>query len=111
MCTSVKQCWSAAPRSLINVMKNAKSTIAQTLSNGTILNQIKNVDIFFISSPRMKRASLKGLRAKSARAVTGRQCPHSGEGEDFLTGQLNFFTKSVVTLEREVEKSIPRWAK
>ena len=23
----------------------------------------------------------KGLRAESARAVTGRQCPHSGEGE------------------------------
>ena len=28
--------------------------------------------------------------AESARAVTGRRCPHSGEGEDFLTGQLNF---------------------
>ena len=47
MCISVEQCWSAAPPSLINVMKNAKSTIAQTLSNGTILNQIKNVDMFF----------------------------------------------------------------
>ena len=42
-------------------------------------------------------------------AVTGRQCPDSGEGEDFLTGQLNFFTKTAVTLEREVKKSIPRW--
>ena len=46
MCISVEQCWSAAPPSLINVMKNAKSTIAQTLSIGTISNQIKNVDIF-----------------------------------------------------------------
>ena len=30
-------------------------------------------------------ARTKGLRAESARAVTGRRCPHSGEGEDFLT--------------------------
>ena len=47
MCTSVKQCWSAALRSLINVMKNAKSTIALTLSNSKILNQSKNVNTFF----------------------------------------------------------------
>ena len=42
-------------------------------------------------------------------AVTGRQCPDSGEGEDFLTGQLNFFTKTAVTPDRKVEKSFPRW--
>ena len=29
-------------------------------------------------------AGPKGLRAESARAVTGRRCPHSGVGEDFL---------------------------
>ena len=57
----------------------------------------------------MKRAGPKGLRAESARAVTGRRCPHSGEGEDFLMGQLNFFTKTAVTPERKVKKSIPRW--
>ena len=45
----------------------------------------------FLSSPRAKGAGPKGLRAESARAVTGRQCPQGGEGEDFLTGQLNFF--------------------
>ena len=50
-----------------------------------------------LSSPRAKRAGPKGLRAVSARAVTDRRCPHSGEGEDFLTGQLNFFTKTAVT--------------
>ena len=49
------------------------------------------------------------LRAESARAVTGRRCPHSGKGEDFLTGQLIFFTKTAVTLERKVEKSFPMW--
>ena len=49
------------------------------------------------------------LRAESARAFTGRRCPHSGRGEDFLTGQLNFFMKTAVTPERKVEKSISRW--
>ena len=33
-----------------------------------------------LSSPRAKRAGLKGLRAESARAITGRRCPHSGVG-------------------------------
>ena len=33
----------------------------------------------------------QGLRAESAMAVTGRQRPHSGEGEDFLTCRLDFF--------------------
>ena len=41
-------------------------------------------------------------------AVTGKRCPHSGKGEDFLTGQLNFFTETAVTPERQVEKSFPR---
>ena len=48
------------------------------------------------------------LRAESARAVTGRPCPHSGKGEDFLTGQPDFFTETAVTPERKVKKSIPR---
>ena len=61
-----------------------------------------------LSSLRAKRAGLKGLRAESARAVTGRRCPHSGRGEDFLTGQLNFFTETAVTPERKFEKLFPR---
>ena len=52
---------------------------------------------------------LSSPRAESARAVTGRRCPHSGEGEDFLMGQLNLFKKTAVTPERKVKKSIPRW--
>ena len=43
-----------------------------------------------LSSLRAKRAGPKGLSAESARAVTGRRCPHSGEGKDFLTGQPVF---------------------
>ena len=38
------------------------------------------VDTGFLSSPCAKRAGPKGLRAESARAVTGRRCPHSGVG-------------------------------
>ena len=62
-----------------------------------------------LSSPRAKRAGPKSLRAESARAVTGRRNSHSGVGEDFLTGQLNFFTKTAVTPEWKVKISIPRW--
>ena len=39
--------------------------------------------LFTLSSPRAKRAGPKGLRAESARAVTGRRCPQSGVGQDF----------------------------
>ena len=34
--------------------------------------------------------------------------PHSGKGEDCLTGQLNFFTETAVTPERKHKKSFPR---
>ena len=53
--------------------------------------------------------NLSSLRAESARAFTGRRYPHSGKGEDFLTGQPDFFTVTAVTPERKVEKSFPRW--
>ena len=53
--------------------------------------------------------TLSSPRAESARAVTGRRCPHSGRGEDFLTGQLNIFTETAVTPEQKVEKLFPRW--
>ena len=61
-----------------------------------------------LSSPRAKRAGPKGLRAESARAVTGRRCPHSGVGEDFLARRPVFFTKRAVSQKPKVEKSIQR---
>ena len=75
--------------------KNATDSSART-------NQTDKTELF--SSPWAK-----GLRAESARAFTGRRCPHSGRGEDFLTGQPDFFTETAVTPERKVEKSFPRW--
>ena len=53
--------------------------------------------------------SQKGLRAESARAVTGRRCPHSGKGEDFFSRQQDFFMETAVTPEGKVEISFPRW--
>ena len=48
------------------------------------------------------QARTRSTRAR--RAFTGRRCPDSGRGKDFLTGQLNFFTETAVTPERKVEK-------
>ena len=62
-----------------------------------------------LSSPRAKRVGPKGLRGESAWAVTGKRCPHSGRGEDFLSRQPDFFTETVVTPDRKVEKLFPRW--
>ena len=50
----------------------------------------------------------RGLHAKSARAVTGRRCPHSGEGEDFLTRQRGFSLQKQLTREQNVKKWLPR---
>ena len=56
-----------------------------------------------------KLSSPRAMRAESARAVTGRRCPHSGEGKDFFMGQQIFFTKTAISPERKDQKSIPRW--
>ena len=63
----------------------------------------------FATSFFIKPAGPKGLRAESARAFTGRRNSYSGRGEDFLTGQPDFFTETAVTPDRKVEKSFPRW--
>ena len=52
--------------------------------------------------------SPKGLRAESAGAVTGRQCPHSGEGENFLTCQPGFFYENGCNSGTESKKIIPK---
>ena len=50
----------------------------------------------------------RALRAVTG-AVTGRQCPHSGVGEDFLRHRPFFsFTKTSVTRKQKVKKSILR---
>ena len=44
------------------------------------LSKAPETSLMILSSPRAKRVGPKGLRAESARAVTGRRCPHSGVG-------------------------------
>ena len=73
-----------------------REMIEVSIIHGIVLNQ-------HLSSPRAKRSGPKVLRAESARAVTGRRCPHSGKGEDILTGQPDFFTKTAKSPERKVE--------
>ena len=58
-----------------------------------------------LSSPRV---GPKGLRAESARAVTGRRCPDSGEGEDFLTCQPFFFYRNSCNSGTESQKIVPK---
>ena len=54
----------------------------------------------------LRRSNFSSPRTESAGAITGRRCPHSGEGEDFLTRQPSFFfTKMAITRKRKVEKS------
>ena len=80
--------------------------MSQEISPAAMFNTLALMEIKFLkltiigvvvaelSSLRAKRAGPKGMRAESARAFTGRQCPHSGRGEDFLTGQPDFFTET-----------------
>ena len=67
---------------------------------------VTSIDLSLLSSPRAKHAGPKGLHAESARAVTGRRCPHSGEGEDFLTGQLIFFSGNCCNSGTESRKIV-----
>ena len=69
---------------------------------------IADIETFFDLS-KSNKDILSSPRAESARAVTGRRCPHIGRGEDFLSRQPDFFTETAVTPERKVEKSFPRW--
>ena len=47
--------------------------------------------INYLSSPRAKRAGPKGLRAESARAVTGRRNSHRWEGGRLVEPSAGFF--------------------
>ena len=62
-----------------------------------------------LSSPRAKRAGPKGLRAESARAVTGRRNSHRWEGGRLFDRSTKFFMETAVTPERKVEILFPRW--
>ena len=89
-----------------------KGIISQETIRDTVYCGFINIKQFgfkmLLSTPRAIRAGPKGLRAESARAVTGRWYPHSGEGEDFLTGQLDFFYENCCISGTESRKIVPK---
>ena len=52
--------------------------------------------------------SSTGQNFSSPRAVTGRRWPHSGKGEDFLTGQPGFFYENGCNSGTESRKIDPK---
>ena len=53
-------------------------------------------DVFMTIFGNISRSTMEPTsRVESARAVTGRRCPHSGEGEDFLRRQPGFLGKQL----------------
>ena len=58
-------------------------------SLGPLKQSVLQPNTFF--QPARSARGPEGLRAESARTVTGRRCPHNGVGEDFLARQPVFF--------------------
>ena len=77
-CWEVEKCLNSSRKN-----KNATAFILKHLHWSSNIQRTQTYGALVqLSSPRAK-----GLRAESARAVTGRRGPHSGEGEDFVMGQ------------------------
>ena len=75
---------------------------------GRVYRQESSVCTFCQARARSTRARrARALRALGLLLADG--TPTGGRGEDFLTGQPDFFTETAVTPERKVEKSFPRW--
>ena len=81
----------------------------QYADDGADLDAIKEGEDSIKQDDKPAEENLSSPRAESARAFTGRRNSYSGRGEDFLTGQPNFFTETAVTPERKVEKWFPKW--
>ena len=64
--------------------------------------------IMHFIQPAREALGPEGLRAESARAVTGRWCPQSGAGEDFLAHGLVFFYGSSRNSETKSQKIVPK---
>ena len=95
--------------------KNHQSTICETSHQIFWTSCCNNCSTSALGIPdhwkvawNRELSSPKGLRAESARAVTGRRCPHSGVGEDFLVSRPGLLTKTGVTREWKVVDQI-RW--
>ena len=73
------------------IQKNAEAK-KENLAHRKDLDEIEYVMMGIVEGEDSSVSLLlSSPRAESARAVTGRRCPHSGDGEDFLTHQPGFF--------------------
>ena len=61
-----------------------------------------------LSSPRAKRAGPKGLRAESARAVTGRRNSHRWEGGRLFEPSASFFYGKSCNSGTESQKMVSK---
>ena len=103
-CWEVEKCLNSSRKN-----KNATAFILKHLHWSSNIQRTQTYGALVqLSSPRAKGAGPKGLRAESARAVTGRRGPHSGEGEDFVMGQRFFFYKNGHNSGTESQKIVPK---
>ena len=89
----------------VQIIKYRTHIIKGKKQIGTAVNNPHSTKLLATASTSFSSSS---PRAESARAVTGRRCPHSGEGEDFLTGQLNFFYENCCNSGTESRKIDPK---
>ena len=85
-----------------------KSILSQSFP--LLLNQVQHqlYQLLMTQVPLDLVQFLSGPRAESAGAVTGRRCPHSGEGEDFLSCKPGFFYENCWISGTECRKIDPK---
>ena len=81
---------------------------ASSHTYSSTLNVFAKLGLFAIIQPAREARRPSGLHAESARAVSGRRCPHSGKGEDFLTGQPDFFNRNSCNFGTESQQIVPK---
>ena len=77
-------------------LKNCRMRVSEDYQQQVNIGSMRNLLRHF--------RSLRDVGAESARAVTGRRCPHSGVGEDFLARRTGPLTKTGVTRKQKVSK-------
>ena len=74
-------------------------------SLGPLKQSALHPNTFF--QPARNARGPEGLRAESDRAVTGRRCPHSGVGDDFLARPPFLLTKKVRIQKGKIYPKMP----
>ena len=80
------------------------------IATTTTMNTFYRIYVQSYNSYRTNRCKIFQLEgpAESARAVTGRWCPRSGAGEDFLAHGLFFFYRNSHNSETKSQKIVPK---